>query len=275
MVFSNINEAWVFLVSYSHNKYTVGHLTYFEWYFYDKDENMYKLQHEVGTVKKYTINNWFLFKNCKETYMIENIVSLINQYKKDIEKNDEYLNKNQLLMDSLNDKLGKCTNYIDNGAVWIFELKNNVKMKIKVLMYNENISLYRLRNKKQWEETKVDEAHLLKYYDNQNISLYRLRNKEEWEETKVNETQLLDFLKENKNKIIITSKKCDEDLITKIEKLSLKRNVESIEDVERELVSKFSKVKLYHDTGVSEKYSKLFIQIDRKKRYEIQACKKF
>ena len=60
--------------------------------------------------------------------------------------------------------------------------------------------------------------------------------------------------------------------------MSLKRNVEDvegIEDVERELVSKFSKVKLYHDTGVSEKYSKLFIQIDRKKRYEIQACKKF
>jgi hypothetical protein len=255
MVFSNINEAWVFLVSYSHNKYTVGHLTYFEWYFYDKDENMYKLQHEVGTVKKYTINNWFLFKNCKETYTIErieDIVSLINQYKIDIEKNDEYLNKNQLLMDSLNNKLGKCTNYIDNGAVWNLEFKK-IKMKIEFLMHmdNENIK---------------------------NISLDILENKKQWKKTKVDKTQLLDFLAKNKHKIVITSKKCDEDLVTKIEKLSLKRNVEDvegIEDVERELVSKFSKVKLYHDTGVSEKYSKLFIQIDRKKRYEIQACKKF
>ena len=47
------------------------------------------------------------------------------------------------------------------------------------------------------------------------------------------------------------------------------------DDEENELVNKFSKVKLYHDKNISNTYSKLFIQIDREKRYEIQACKKF
>ena len=251
MVFSDIKEAWDFLVSYPHRKYTVGNITYFEWDFYDKNENMYKLEHEVCIVKRYAINNWFLFKNCKETCMIEkieNIVSLINDHKKNIKKSYEYVNKNQLLMDSLIDKLGKCTSYIDNKVTWNLGFEK-IKMKIVFLMYmdNENVK---------------------------NISLDILENKKQWKKTKVDKTQLLNFLEKNKRKIVITSKICYKYLVTKIAKLSLKRNMED-DDEENELVNKFSKVKLYHDKNISNTYSKLFIQIDREKRYEIQACKKF
>lgn len=246
MVFSNINEAWNFLISYQHKKYTVGYITYFEWFFYDKEKNVYKLEHEAGIVRRYVINNWFLFKNHKENCIVGDIVSMINLHKEDIQSTNENLNKNYLLIDNVNNILGKYNYYVDSKVIWDIVLEK-IHLKIEFVIYMDNDSI-------------------------KNISLDILEKNKSWKKSKVDKTGLLAFLEKNKRKIVVKSKS-ENDLVDKIAKLNLKRNLEDKED--DDLISKFSKVKLSRDENISKKYSKLFIQMDKEKRYEIQACKKF
>lgn len=260
MVFSDIKEAWDFLILYPYKKYTVGYITYFEWYFYDKDRNTYKLEHQVGMVKSmiknYNINTWILIKNCKEHCVIEDIVALINLYKDDIEKTEEYFNKNELLKSNLVDILGNYTSYINDKITWnlVFE---KIKLKIVFFMYVDNENVKNI---------------LLDVLEN---------NKKEWKKTNVDKTELWTFLEKNKRKIAVkTSYRDEKELVEKVKKISLKRNVE--EDKDDELIEKFSKIKITRHknmskiySDISNTYAKLFIKMDKEKKYQIQACKKF
>jgi hypothetical protein len=181
-------------------------------------------------------------------------VKLINNHKEDIERTDEYFNKNNLLMDNLMDILGDTSSYIEQKVTWnlIFE---KIRFKIVFFMYLDN------------ENTK-------------NIVVDVKENNKDWKKTKVDKKQLFAFLDKHKNKFKKLTNKVQDELVTKIDKMSLKRNKEE-EDDEDELVKKFSKVKLDHHmnmskiySDISNTYSKLFIKIDKQKKYEIQACKK-
>jgi hypothetical protein len=263
MTFDNITEAWNFLISFQHKRYTVGPITYFQWVFYDGDKNVYKLEHQAGIIRRFIINKWFLLKNYNENCIVYDILNVINYHKQDIENTQLYFNKNEMLIQHIIDILGKCTNFIEQTMIWNMKFEK-IELVIKIHMYMDN------ENEK-------------------NISFSIKENNKDWKQTKVDKNQITNFLEKNKSKFKLKSKKInteiDNEIVNKIEKISLKRsNIESDDT----LVEKFSKVKLSGDTqdmskidmskvysDISNTYKQLFIKMSKEKRYQIQSCKKF
>lgn len=245
-MFDSIQDAWNFLIGFHHERYNVGYVTYFQWVFYDMDKNVYKLEHQAGMVKRFVINKWFLLKNYKEHCIVDDILSVINQYKQNIEDTFCYFNKNNVLIHEISGILGKYTQFIDQKVIWNIKVEK-LELVVSFFMYLNN------------ENTK-------------NISFDIKENNKEWKRTSVDKTQLLKFLDKNKRKFI----KNDTEIVDKMKQLNLlnlKRNA-TVDDQE-ELIQRFSKIKLMSKEDISNTYSRLFIKMDKEKRYQIQACKKF
>lgn len=254
MVFSDIQEAWIFLVSCKHQKFTIDSITYFQWYFYDNEKNIYKLEHQAGIiVKRFIINRWFLTKNQNDVNTIYDIIECINKYKEDIENTQNYYDNNTNLKNKILEMIGEYTYYTEPHIEWKVSFE-----KIKI-----HIALNMFLNNNNMKEITLQ---------------YDLKDGNGLKTKIMMANELINFLQEHKPQ--------DENmfLVEKIHNLNLENPI--LQDNSNDLVNNFSKLKLnspkfYNEnmthiySRISNEYKYLFIKMDKERSYQIQACKKF
>lgn len=250
MVFSDLQEAWTFLVSCRHQNFTIESITYFQWYFYDNEKNIYKFEHHAGMVKRFIINRWFLTKNQTGVNTIYDALECINNYKTHIENTQKNYDNNTKLTNKISNMIGDCTYYIEPNIGWNITM-NDIQINIVMNMFLDNDNMKEIK---------------LHYIDNEQKNKMVVAN------------ELLSLIQEYK------IEDNNDEIIDKIQNLNLEKPI--LQENTNDLVNNFSKLKLhkvkfYNEdmthiySRISKEYKHLFIKMDKERSYQIQACKKF